>query len=209
MCGMLESVNDFIHSTVGNMPLAIVTILLIAAPTLLYALYRITVPAVSHGRSRTSSLPNAQWVCPACKSVNDLTARRCYRCTYDVDQAEDVLVIDPVTAKPIVLPSPGVAVGPGPARGPGVPVGPGLPTGPTVPLVAPVRTAAAVSTPAGSADTQTIGSAVGARRPFDATPPATPGAADSADRIAADPLTHRCVLGASRFPSAPLPDPHG
>ena len=104
MSGMLESVNDFVETTVGNVPLAVLTIALLATPTILYVIYRLSVPAVSHGRSRTSATPAAQWVCPSCHSVNDLTSRRCYRCAFDVDRVDDVLVIDPLTAKPITLP---------------------------------------------------------------------------------------------------------
>jgi hypothetical protein len=180
MSGMLENVNDFIQSTVGNMPLALLTIILLAAPTGLYLLYRMTVPVASHGRARRSVVATAQWVCPSCRSVNDLISGRCYRCGYDVNDAQDILVIDSVTAKPITLPAPeppavapgilttpalrpstGVAVGPGRSTTPAIALPPGTPVGSPVPLVAGSRSA---------------GTAVGARRPFDPAPE-SPGSA--------------------------------
>lgn len=199
MWGMLESVDQFIQTTIGNVPLAVLTIALLATPTILYLIYRLSVPVASHGRPRKSATPVAQWVCPQCHSVNDLSTGRCYRCAFVVDDTIDILVIDPVTAKPIPLATPpatfpmdrpAVAVGPGhaapvatpamtstatapiapaappvaPTTTPGAPGSPGVPVGPGRPVGAPVRSATGGSS---------IGTAVGARRPFD-PPPAPP-----------------------------------
>ncbi len=233
MCGMLENVNDFIQTTVGNMPVAVLTIALLATPTILYFIYRFSVGSASHGRSRTSATPFAQWVCPSCHSVNELSARRCYSCAYDVGEFDDVLVIDPVTAKPISLPDqpaampvgqPGVAVGPGApvpsmasaaptvAATPVVPATlpttiPGAPGSPGVP-VGPGRPVGvpATRTPA----TSSIGAAVGARRPFD--PPT--GSQPPLRRRGPRDRT-RGQLGPSRSPGpfrfrpSPLPAWHG
>jgi hypothetical protein len=209
---MLDNVNDFVQTTIGNVPLAALTIVLLAAPTVLYVIYRLSAPAASHGRSRSSATPLAQWVCPQCHSVNDLSTGRCYRCAFVVSESTDVLVIDPVTAKPIPLATPpatfpvdrpAVAVGPGPAAPaaapvltsiptsapaspspaptspaaapagpavapttiPGAPGSPGVPVGPGRPVGAPVRAATSGSS---------VGTTVGARRPFD-PPPADQG----------------------------------
>jgi hypothetical protein len=199
MSGMLDRVNDFITSTVGNVPLAILTIALLATPTIIYIIYRLSNPSgVSHGRSQSSSVPAALWVCPVCRSVNDLTSGRCYRCDYRVDDASDVMVIDSVTAKPIVLPGPaepfivdrpGVPVGPGvqPATAaPATPV-PVAPTAPAAPAAVPVTAEPASPgvpvgpgqpnrVPAGplAARMGGVGAAVGARRPFDPVPEPRP-----------------------------------
>jgi len=199
MWGMLENVNTFIQTTVGHMPVAVLTIALLATPTILYLIYRLSVNGASHGKSRTSVMPTAQWVCPSCRSVNELTAHRCYRCGFDVDQAADVLVIDPLTAKPISpapspdgipLDRPGVAVGPGtalPAMMRAAMAAPTRDADPIVPATLPTTIPGAAGSPgvpvgpglpAGVPVTRTpagssIGAAVGARRPFD-PPPATP-----------------------------------
>ena len=129
---MLASVDKFIETTIGNVPLAALTIALLATPTILYVVYRLSQPSASHGRSGTSAPPVAQWVCPQCHSVNDLSTARCYRCAFEVDEMTDVLVIDPVTAKPLPLTTPETF----PVDRPAVPVGPG-PAGP-VPVAIPV-----------------------------------------------------------------------
>ena len=141
MWGMLDNVNDFVQTTMGNVPLAALTIVLLAAPTILYILYRLSAPAASHGRSRTSATPVAQWVCPQCHSVNDLSTGRCYRCAFVVSETTDVMVIDPVTAKPIPLATPPATF---PVDRPAVAVGPG----PAAPAAAPVLTSTPTSAPA-------------------------------------------------------------
>ena len=193
MSGMLDRVGSFFETTLGNMPLAVLTIALLATPTLIYLIYRLSVPSTSHGKGRSAAPATAQWVCPRCRSVNDLQSSRCYHCEFRVDDAgEDLLVIDSVTAKPIVLPAPvvpehvAVAVGPGPAQtpapvpfnvssGPGVPVGPG--PAPTVPTAVPSASVGPIGQPARTVVAAgSIGGVVGARRPFDAssTPDAAP-----------------------------------
>jgi hypothetical protein len=183
MSGMLDGMSDFISSTIGNLPLALLTIALLVTPTMLWVVYRLAMSGASSARSRISTLPAALWVCPVCRSVNDPSSDRCYRCSFKVANPDDVLIIDPVTAKPIPFPD----VQPEPQGYPGVAVGPGVPlvpvavgytasqNGSTVP--GPVETGVPVGAgaPRGRSDRVPSGqpsmaTAVGARRPFDPRP---------------------------------------
>jgi hypothetical protein len=200
MSGMLDSVGSFFQTTLGNVPLAVLTIALLATPTIIYLIYRLSVPTASHGRARSSAPAGAQWVCPRCRSVNDLQSSRCYHCEFRVDDAgDDLLVIDSMTAKPIILPPPvverpAVAVGPGPQPTAAPPVvvpfsvpsgpAPAQPSGPGPATSVPIPAApAAPGVPVGPGPTRVpaapisgvaIASAVGARRPFDTMPVPTP-----------------------------------
>ena len=225
MSGMLDSVSSFFETTLGNMPLAVLTIALLATPTLIYVVYRLSVPSTNHGKARSAAPASAQWVCPRCRSVNDLMSGRCYHCDFRVDDAgDDLLVIDSVTAKPIVLPTPSVerpaiAVGPGPQpsapavaapppavpfsmpsgpASPGVPVGPG---GPGVP-VGPAPAPRVVATPANGAP---IASVVGARRPYDTVPAPGPVGAPIAPGAVVEPEPVMAAVGASAAASAASP----
>jgi hypothetical protein len=88
----------------GAVPAALVAMVLLGGPTAAWLLYRFVVqPRASRYRGVD---PSAMWICPSCRSVNDMRFARCYRC--DAAQ-DDVEVIDPHPAGPIRL----TPVGPG------------------------------------------------------------------------------------------------
>jgi hypothetical protein len=95
---------ETLRAGVGTIPPALIAMVLLGGPTAAWLLYRFVVqPRSSRYRGVDSS---AMWICPSCRSVNDLRLARCYRC--DAPQ-QDVEVIDPHPAGPIRL----TPVGPG------------------------------------------------------------------------------------------------
>jgi hypothetical protein len=84
----------------------LIAIVLLGGPTAAWLLYRFVVQPRTRRLSRLDG--SAMWVCPNCRSVNELRMSRCYRC--DALPAEDDLeVIDAHPAGPIRL----TPVGPG------------------------------------------------------------------------------------------------
>ena len=104
---------------IGEIPAALIAMVLLGGPTAAWLLYRFVVQPRSsryHGVD-----PSAMWICPSCRSVNDLRLARCYRC--DAAQVDaDVEVIDPQPAGPVRLTpvGPGLDLG-GSGRGRGAP----------------------------------------------------------------------------------------
>lgn len=91
---------------IGLVPPILIAIVLLGGPTAAWLLYRFVVQPRS---KRLGSMDaSAMWVCPNCRSVNELRMARCYRC--DASPAEDELeVIDAQPTGPIRL----TPVGPG------------------------------------------------------------------------------------------------
>lgn len=145
---------ESLERSLGQVPTALLAVVFLAGPTLVWLLYRFVV------QPRTSRYVGGQtdlyWVCEGCRSANDVRAARCYRCgldhraiegdlqVVDVDElvtlAPDVVAAEadgqgaglPLT--PLVLPPPPVAPPPMPGTPPppqavptpqAVPVGPG------------------------------------------------------------------------------------
>jgi hypothetical protein len=106
-----------LEAGIGKLPSAAIAVVLLTGPTAVWLLYRFVVqPRTS--RYRAARGINAMWVCPECRSVNELRMAQCYRCDYAVDET-DLHVIDPEHGAqvPFGLPMPnattGTAVGPG------------------------------------------------------------------------------------------------
>jgi hypothetical protein len=84
----------------GLVPPALIAIVLLGGPTAGWLLYRFVV------QPRTRRLAgmdgSAMWVCPNCRSVNELRMRRCYRCDALPDE-DEFEVIDAHPTGPIRL----------------------------------------------------------------------------------------------------------
>jgi hypothetical protein len=101
-----------LRAGVQVIPPVIIAIVLLAGPTVLWLLFRFVVQPRS-ARQRAGSL-SAMWVCPRCRSVNELRLSRCYRCDAKPEEAElEVIESDPSvpgTLQP-VGPGPGLDLG--------------------------------------------------------------------------------------------------
>lgn len=95
-----------LRAGIGLVPPILIAIVLLGGPTAAWLLYRFVVqPRAKRLGSMDAA---AMWVCPNCRSVNELRMSRCYRC--DASPAEEELeVIDAHPTGPIRL----TPVGPG------------------------------------------------------------------------------------------------
>jgi hypothetical protein len=89
---------------ISAVPPALIAMVLLGGPTAAWLLYRFVVQPRT--RRYRGVDPSAMWICPSCRSVNDLRLARCYRC--DAPQ-QDAEVIDPHPTGPVRL----TPVGPG------------------------------------------------------------------------------------------------
>lgn len=112
----IKPVVQSLEAGLGLVPSAIIAVVLLAGPTAVWLLYRFVVqPRTS--RYRPTGV-GAMWVCPDCRSVNELRVSQCYRCDFVMDEA-DLHVIDPEFDLPVPVglamtaATTGVAVGPG------------------------------------------------------------------------------------------------
>jgi hypothetical protein len=95
-----------LRAGIGLVPPILIAIVLLGGPTAAWLLYRFVVqPRAKRLGSMDAS---AMWVCPNCRSVNELRMSRCYRCDASRDE-EDLEVIDAHPTGPIRL----TPVGPG------------------------------------------------------------------------------------------------
>ncbi len=109
---------EAVESAFGFLPSAIIAAVLLGGPTAVWLLYRFVVQPRSSRYRSTDATAGIMWVCPSCRSINELRSDRCYRC--DRIPLEDELhVIDPVRGLPIPLELPV------PSATTGIPVGPG------------------------------------------------------------------------------------
>ena len=116
----LEYWISLLRAGIGLVPPVLIAIVLLGGPTAGWLLYRFVVQPRTRRFGRTDG--SSMWVCPNCRSVNELRMRRCYRCDALPD-ATDFEVIDPQPAGPIRL----------------TPVGPGLDLGgPSTPRPLPI-----------------------------------------------------------------------
>jgi hypothetical protein len=116
----IEYLINALRAGIGLVPPVLIAIVLLGGPTAGWLLYRFVV------QPRTRRLGGkdgtAMWVCPNCRSVNELRMKRCYRCDALPDE-EDLEVIDAHPTGPIRL----------------TPVGPGLDLGgPSTPRPRPI-----------------------------------------------------------------------
>lgn len=95
-----------LRAGIALVPPALWAVIMLTGPTAAWLLYRFVVAPRSI-RVADEDL-STMWVCPSCRSVNELRLDRCYRC--DARPIEDELEV--IEAIP-VGPSPLVAVGPG------------------------------------------------------------------------------------------------
>ena len=99
-----------LRAGIEAVPTVLIAIVLLGGPTAAWLLYRFVVqPRTMRARARAVAAGgSAMWVCPTCRSINDLTMARCYRCVATPDE-DELEVIDASPAGPIHL----TAVGPG------------------------------------------------------------------------------------------------
>jgi hypothetical protein len=104
---------DSLRAGIGPVPPALIAIVLLGGPTAIWLLYRFVVqPNASRLRAneRAGDVPMF-WVCPECRSVNNIRRRWCYSC--DAEPYEDELeLIEAVPEEP-GAPPPLIPVGPG------------------------------------------------------------------------------------------------
>jgi hypothetical protein len=115
--GDLEHWITALRAGLGLVPPMIIAIVLLGGPTAAWLLYRYVVQPRSERLSGMDA--SAMWVCPNCRSVNELRMSRCYRC--DASPAEEELeIIDAHPTGPIRLTpvGPDVDIGGRPVPGP-------------------------------------------------------------------------------------------
>ncbi len=105
---------DFIRtmqSTLHGISPALVAIVLLAGPTVLWLFYRFLVQP--HTSRYVEGGRDPFWVCENCRSANAVQRSQCYRCGFEPDAAHDIEVVVGNPADPDVRVSPGISVGPG------------------------------------------------------------------------------------------------
>jgi hypothetical protein len=125
---------DALRAGIGLVPPALIAMVLLGGPTGVWLLYRFVVEPYA-ARMRANDRPEdvpTFWVCPDCRSVNDIGRRWCYSC--DAEPYEDELEL--IEAVP-------------PVQRPLIPVGPGLDVGGPRPLLRPRAVASLESQSAG------------------------------------------------------------
>ena len=137
----LSAFIDSVQRGFGQIPPVAIALVLLAGPTAALIGYRF-IGAATRLQAAPEVEAAPQWVCPGCRSVNELRISRCYRCGLERDPIDDLeFVVDrpaprpgsfevpagsPFAAVAGAQPSPGVAVMAGPdAANERVAVGPG------------------------------------------------------------------------------------
>lgn len=96
----IEYLVNALRAGIGLVPPMLVAIVLLGGPTAGWLLYRFVVqPRTRRLRGKDAS---AMWVCPSCRSVNELRMARCYRCDALPDE-EELELIDAHPTGPIRL----------------------------------------------------------------------------------------------------------
>ena len=91
------------------MPAALIAIALLGGPTLIWLIYRWVVKPRS-SRYQVSQI-DALWICPGCRSANELRSSNCYRCHRELDETE-LDLIDAGFRESIPIREPTETVGP-------------------------------------------------------------------------------------------------
>jgi hypothetical protein len=122
----LNEVVESVRHGLQVIPHIPISLVLLAGPTAALVGYRLISAA---RRTRTSPDVGAAplWVCPDCRSVNELRVSHCYRCGLEGDQGGDVQIVveqPAIRPMPAAMPagSPFAAVAAGRSPGPGIPV---------------------------------------------------------------------------------------
>jgi hypothetical protein len=97
---------EAMRAGIAAVPPVLIAIALLGGPTAGWLLYRFVVQP--RNRRMRGLDPSAMWVCPNCRSVNDLRLQRCYRCD-SAPIETDLEVIDTHPEGPVPM----VAMGPG------------------------------------------------------------------------------------------------
>jgi hypothetical protein len=109
-----DDLSDFIRSAqlaLHGISPALVAIVLLAGPTVLWLVYRFLVQP--HTSRYVEGGVDPFWVCENCRSANAVQRSQCYRCGFEPDAANDLELVVGDPADPDVEVSPGVPVGPG------------------------------------------------------------------------------------------------
>ena len=114
MPGALGDIIDAIQTGLSQLPPAAIVVGLLFGPTLAYLGYRL----YSSPRTATPERgpDELYWICPECRSANDVARTRCYHCQTDRNAIAGALRVvdrDQVLELDEAPGSPGVAVGPG------------------------------------------------------------------------------------------------
>jgi len=110
--GLFEAV----MSGLAQVPSAVIAAALIAGPTAIWLIARFLNPPDLAKRD-DGGLDELLWVCPACRSINELRIASCYRC-HHLRAGEHGAHVAPVAEPAPTWAPPGVGI----AVGPGVPV---------------------------------------------------------------------------------------
>jgi hypothetical protein len=104
---------DALRAGIGLVPPALIAMVLLGGPTAVWLLYRFLVqPHAARMRAIDRAQGPMFWVCPDCRSVNEIGRRWCYRC--DAEPYEDELELieaDPPAARPLIPVGPGLDLG--------------------------------------------------------------------------------------------------
>lgn len=103
-----------LQAGVSVLPPALIAAILLSGPTAAWLLYRFVVQprAIRMASGDLSAL----WVCPSCRSVNELRMARCYRCDGRPTEADlELILSDPVGPRRLTAVGPGLDLG-GPGR---------------------------------------------------------------------------------------------
>ena len=114
MPGALGDIIDAVQTGLGQIPPAVLVVGLLFGPTLVWIILRL------YASPRSSTAPadtgDLFWICPECRSANDVGRQRCYHCQTDRSEIEGALRVvdrDQVLELDDAPVSPGIAVGPG------------------------------------------------------------------------------------------------
>ena len=121
----LSALVDSLERGFSEIPPIAIALMLLAGPTVALVGYRLM--GVARRMQTAPEVETPLWVCPDCRSVNELRVSHCYRCGLGRDQAEEIEIVVDVPAvrrAPSEVPtgSPFAAVAGGRPPVPGVPV---------------------------------------------------------------------------------------
>jgi hypothetical protein len=102
-----------IEAGIGLLPATMIVVVMLGGPTAIWLLYRFYIqPRSSPYRA---SPMGVIWICAGCRSANELTASRCYRCHREADEAA-IGLVDPGSGELIPVPWSAIAPDPEPPQ---------------------------------------------------------------------------------------------